>query len=43
MQPQPIRNLSLAVPLTMDRLPNRGIALGLGEPDPIQHVFEREG
>lgn len=30
MQPQPIRNLSLAVPVAMDRLPYRGIARGLG-------------
>jgi hypothetical protein len=31
MQPQQIRSRSLTVPVPMDRLPNRGIALGLGE------------
>ena len=39
MQPYPIRNLSLAVPVPMDRLPNRGIALDLGVL-PIKQLLE---
>lgn len=39
MQPQPIRNLSLAVPVPMDRLLNRDIARGLGTRS-IEQLFE---
>lgn len=39
VQPQPICNLSLAVPVPMDRLTNRSIALGLGEL-PVQQRLE---